>query len=202
MNPNGWQRKFYREARAHGLGAVRALSYARTRDRFDDEQNAGRARLVAVPDECVDIDDLLGPAPMQGDNARAVVAGQKRERERIEREGVSGILAQIVRPGCEDRANVERDGPDSPLWETVDSLFGIVGWDPVREVEYDYSDDLRAAALARLDERDSEAAAVADDARTVDSFLAQCAATATGRAAAAAFERLRQRFDFDNGGAA
>lgn len=170
-----WKESHYRKARAAGLGARSAWHYATVRDRFDNEKEAGRVRLLTVCDECADIADAIGEPPgLPGDNVRAVVAQQKAIRRMIERDGINGILAQVVRDGCEEQANAERDSERSPYWETVDSLFGIVGdpFDKESGCEWDYATDLRAAALDALDKREADARALAGDVATVREYVA------------------------------
>lgn len=159
LRARGWRVSYFRKARAAGLGAARAWEYATVRDRFENEENENRVRLLTVADDFAQgIDDLCPPAG-PGDNVRAVAAQRKEVERMLERDGVSGILAQVVRPGCEDRADASRDDERSPLWETVDSLFGILGdpFDAESGCEYDYATDLRAAALRAIDEREQDA---------------------------------------------
>lgn len=171
----GWKLSHYRKARAAGLPALRALEYATVIDRFENEQNAGRVRLLTVGDDDFSqgIDDFCPPAG-PGDNARAVAAQRKACQRMLERDGVCGILAQVVKEGREEQANAERDGERSPLWETVDSLFGILGdpFDGESGIQWDYANDLRAAALAALDKREADARKLAGDVATVREYVA------------------------------
>lgn len=185
LRAGGWRRHYFRKARAAGIGAARAWSYAKTRERFDDAENDGKVRLVVVADDFPQgIDDFCSPIG-PGDNARAVAAQRKEVERMLEREGVSGILAQVAT--CVEPC---RDAPaTSSEWETVDSLFGILGdpFDDKDGCEYDYGDDLRRAALRALDEREADARALAGDLATVREYVAG------NGDVAAAFERIAEK---------
>lgn len=188
---NGWKLSHYRKARADGIPARRAMEYATVRDSFDNEQNNGRARLVAIPDDCAQSLDDFCPPVGPGDNARAVAAQRKACERMLERDGVWGIAAQVVREGAEERADVERDAHDSGNWETVDSLWGILGdpFDKSSGMEYDYATDLRAAALDFLAKRDSDAQTLRGDVEAVREYVA------CNGDVAAAFARIVARLE-------
>lgn len=140
-----WVSLYYQQARKAGLPAKQALDYARTKDRFDDAEAGGRARIVYEPDEGLSHGDICCE---KHDEARCPTM------KIADREGVWVALAQVA---VSEHATMQDDARSGD-WQTVDSLGGIVG-QPVESIAYSYDVDLWKACLERLnklDEAESE----------------------------------------------
>ena len=123
----------YRQAIAAGWTAERATEWAGAMHALEEREDV---RLRTEPDTCWDYEDLAGDTynPEVNDDIPAErLAREEREfRNRIDREGVYGLVAERKCPACGQ-------------WETVDSVWGFVGDDWEMS---GYDEDLALAAMA------------------------------------------------------
>jgi hypothetical protein len=128
----------YKRLRAIGWHAEHALSHARTlvefdkaRNEFPGEDDIGAVRLRVESDDHMSFDDLTGDTYNASANPDIQKSRMDREREaereRIERDGVFGIIGEYWN-GAE--------------WVDVDAVWGFVGED-WKDSGYD-SDIMRA----------------------------------------------------------
>jgi hypothetical protein len=141
--------------RKNGTLARWALMHARTRIAWDKHnghvQYDGEripcytptfrdVRLRIVPDECVDLDDLLGDTYSHKANPdipeSRLERERKREIERINRDGVCGVIGEYF---------------DGEQWEQADSCWGFIG-DDWKESGYDK--DIMASTIKAADNAD------------------------------------------------
>lgn len=132
----------YRKLRCKGWRVKDALRAARIKDEWSDAESEGFVKLDIVADDCVSLDNILGdcydPKVITGVSPKRLAEQRKAEVERIERDGVWGIVGQFKVSACSKCGAGER-------WETVASAWGFVG-DDWKDSGYDF--DVMASVLA------------------------------------------------------
>lgn len=130
----------YKRLRKSGWGAKQAVSRAKLLARWEGMKQAGMVRLRIAPDEFVNMDDLKGDTYSRKANPDIPEPRMAREEkefeERIEREGVCGIVGEYW---------------NGEEWVQVDSCWGFVGdnWkesgadDGIREAAMDAAESAR-----------------------------------------------------------
>jgi len=128
----------YRRLRADGHVARFAYHAATINQRWRAAQEAGLVELAIEPDEWISFEDLTGDTYNREANPDIPEARMAREeaaeRERIDREGVWGIVGRY------------RVSPDA-LWKVADSICGFIGND-FEGSGYDV--DVKSETLDRL----------------------------------------------------
>ncbi len=108
------------------------------REIFDKLENAGLVRFEARPDDSAELDNLLGdvynPVANPDIKPEKLAAEKQTEIDRINREGVCGIVGEY-------RVS------ESEQWENADSVWGFVG-DDWKNSGYDT--DIMASTIAAL----------------------------------------------------
>lgn len=116
----------YHKLRRKGWHAKEALRAARIKDEWLDAESEGFVKLDIVADDCVSLDGILGdcydPKVITDISPKRLAAQRKLEIERINRDGVWGIVGKVKVPACSKCHSNER-------WETVESIWGFVGDD-------------------------------------------------------------------------
>jgi hypothetical protein len=121
-------KQWYKRERAKGWRASQALHNANIRNQWEQRDDV---RLLTEPD-CSPYDDSY--IDTWGDSAEKVTKVRKELWDRIEREGVCGIVGQYF------------DGSD---WVTSDNCWGFIG-DDWQDSGYDI--DVMAMTMASADE--------------------------------------------------
>jgi hypothetical protein len=109
--------------------------------KFEALEDQGFVRLHLEPDYCSTFEDLAGDTYDIDSNAstvnggeRTIKAQEKAERERIDRDGVWGLIGQVKCSECGQ-------------WKDIDSVWGFVGED-WKDSGYDV--DIMAACVDSL----------------------------------------------------
>jgi len=127
--------KYYREYRRKGWPPNWAIHQARTRVAWEKAEAEGVVRMRVEPDECSNLDDLLGDVYNPDVNTDIHPARLEREKEqeiqRINDYGVWGIIGEYKCPCCGE-------------WTNADSVWGFVDED-WRDSGYD--SDVMASTL-------------------------------------------------------
>jgi len=133
----------YHEARRRwNVPASRALRNAKRRadilDRWEAAILAGKVQLRVVVDELATFDDVAGDTyrvELHADTVpggeRTIRAEEKRERARVDSEGIWGIVGEYQCPTCGS-------------WVAADSCWGFIGNDWAGS---GYDEDIMAATL-------------------------------------------------------
>lgn len=128
----------YRKARARGWQAVWAIQHARTQIEWEKAEAEGLVRLRVKPDDCCNLDDLLGDVYNPDVNTDIHPARLERERkqeiQRINDYGVWGIVGEYKCECCGQ-------------WTQADSVWGFVGDD---WTDSGYDSDVMQATLDEL----------------------------------------------------
>ncbi len=131
---------YYQQWRKRNIPAKQALVQAKyaiqadiTKDEFQTLESDGLVRLSIEPDECVDLDFLLGetydPDLNPSINPQRLERERQQEIDRINNEGVWGIVGQYH---------------NGKGWVSVDSVWGFIG-DDWKASGYD--DDIMKATI-------------------------------------------------------
>jgi len=130
------KREYFRQRRL-GNRARWAYQHAVTQARWDAMESEGLVRLDIRPDEDCGFDDLAGDMfnrKANPDIPESRMAKEEKEyRERIDREGVYGIVGEYF---------------DGEEWVDADSVWGFVG-DDWRDSGYD--SDIKRATMDALE---------------------------------------------------
>lgn len=115
--------------------AYKSAMYQEKVNRLWNQYDETLVKLDVVADYDMDLDDLLGdlfdPKVNPDINPHVLERQRKEEIERIERDGVWGIVSKVKCPTCGE-------------WNQADSVWGFIG-DDWKESGYDL--DVKAAAL-------------------------------------------------------